>query len=53
MRNINNGLDVGTKSGNARLKIPKKIPKKSVVWGKKKDYVWIPMDFNFGDIDNA
>ena len=53
MSKINNGLNVGTQTGNVCVKIPKKMPKKTIVWGKKKDYVWIPMDFNFGEQDNA
>ena len=61
MRNINNGFNATKTNANVYKKIPKKIPIKSVktvpqqkvVWGKKKEYIWIPMTFDFSELDNA
>lgn len=50
MRNINSGTNVGARTSIVGKKILVKIPKKNVILGKKKDYIWIPIKFDLGEI---
>lgn len=53
MRYMNNGFGARTTTAIAGRKIPKKIPKRDVILGKKKEYIWIPMKFDFSELNNA
>lgn len=52
MRN-NNGFNVRAKTENSGKRISKEIPRKQVILGKKKEYIWIPQIFDFNEIGNG